>query len=136
MLFRSRDRIVQIIRRRDDHEVDAVRVGRLGRRHFLIRGIAALEEPLGGALARNPWIGLHRPRDDLGLTVELRRDAMHGADECATAATHDPGAQASRWPGNGVTAHAALPAGQRSAWPVLRSKSSTSSGVSRSTMKR
>ena len=96
---------MQMIGRRDDDEVDAVRIGGLGRGHFLPRHVGALEKPLRRTLAGDPRVGRHRPCDDQRLAVELRGDAMDRSDEGAAPATDNTGAQAAGGLSDGNAIH-------------------------------
>jgi len=85
---------MQIVRRCDDDEVDAIRAARFLERHRGVRLIAAVQVPRRGALLCRLWIRRHGTRHDEGLPVQFRRDAMDGSDERTSAAADDPSAQA------------------------------------------
>ena len=86
---RPRDRKVEIVRRCDDDEVDAVFHLRFLGGHSLVGIVGPVEMPGLGARFRFLRIGRHGAGNYPRLVVEFGGDSMNGADESALPAADD-----------------------------------------------
>jgi len=86
---------MQVVRRDDRDDVDAIFPRRLGPRHLAIIRVAArrIEADRRAAVLRALRIARQGAGDDFITIVEARGDAVHRADEGAVAAADHPQAQ-------------------------------------------
>src|ERR1700722_5807198 len=93
----SGSRVMQIVGRGQDDEVDAVGEFRFFPSHLLERRVAALQKPGVGTRARDGGVGGHGTGDHPRPTIHFSCNPVYRTDERAAAAAHDSGAQAPAW---------------------------------------